>query len=98
MGWYILLGTLAAYGALSGGWALLGGLLPGLRGCAVVYWGKPDEGICHRYRWLRGLGLMNCPLIAVTQDAQTEDMEACSREELLERLKWEAERFDRTGA
>ena len=32
MGWYVLLGTLAAYGALSALWAALGWLLPGLRG------------------------------------------------------------------
>ena len=36
MGWYVLLGTLAAYGALSALWAALGWLLPGLRGCALV--------------------------------------------------------------
>ena len=43
MVWYILLGTLAAYGAFSAIWASLGWLLPGLRGCAVVYMGAPEE-------------------------------------------------------
>ena len=93
----ILMGTLAAYGALSALWAALGWLLPGLRGCALVYAGTPEEGICRRYRWLRGLGLVNCPLIAVTLDAQMEDIEVCSREELLSRLEREAERFGGTG-
>ena len=97
MGWYVLLGTLAAYGALSALWAALGWLLPGLRGCALVYMGTPAEGIRRRYRWLRGLGLMNCPFLAVTEDGQTEDTESCGREGLLERLEWEAERFGGTG-
>ena len=93
----ILMGTLAAYGALSALWAALGWLLPGLRGCALVYAGTPEEGICRRYRWLRGLGLFSCPLIAVTEGEATEEIEVCSREELLARLTWEAERFGGTG-
>ena len=56
MVWYILLGTLAAYGAFSAIWASLGWLLPGLRGCAVVYMGTPGEGMRRRWRWL-GFGL-----------------------------------------
>ena len=97
MGWYVLLGFLAAYGALSALWAGLGWLLPGLRGCALVYMGRPCEGIRRRYRWLRGLGLLSCPLLAVTQDEETEEIEVCSRENLLDRLTWEAERFGGTG-
>ena len=93
----ILMGTLAAYGALSALWAALGWLLPGLGGCALVYVGTPEEGICRRYRWLRGLGLIDCPLIAVAEDAQTEDTEVCSREDLIPRLEREAEKFGRTG-
>ena len=98
MGWYILVGTLASYGALSALWAAFGWLLPGLRGCALVYIGAPSEGVRRRYRWLRGLGLINCPFLAVTQQPETEDTEVCSREELLTRLEWEAERFGGTGA
>ena len=97
MGWYILLGFLSAYGALSVLWASLGWLLPGLKGCAVVYMGMPSQGICRRYRWLRGLGLFSCPLIAVTEGEETEEMEVCGRDNLLDRLKWEAERFGGTG-
>ena len=97
MGWYILLGFLSAYGALSALWAGLGWLLPGMKGCAVVYIGEPSEGIRRRYRWLRGLGLIDCPFLAVTGQMETEEMELCSRENLLERLEWEAERFGGTG-
>ena len=97
MVWYILLGTLAAYGALSAIWASLGWLLPGLRGCALVYMGTPEEGVCRRYRWLRGLGLISCPFLAVTENERSEEIEVCGREELMERLDWEAERFGGTG-
>lgn len=97
MGWYVLLGALAAYGALNVLWAGLGWLLPGMRGCALVYMGMPDDGIRCRYRWLRGLGLIDCPLLAVTEEADSEEMEVCSREDLLSRLAWEAEKFGGTG-
>ena len=97
MGWYVLVGALAAYGALSALWAGLGWLLPGLKGCAVVYMGRPGEGIRRRYRWLRGLGLIDCPFLAVTDGAQSEEMEVCGSETLLSRLAWEAERFGGTG-
>ena len=53
MGFFVLIGFLAAYGALSVLWAGLGWLLPGMKGCAVVYMGTPNEGVCRRYRWLR---------------------------------------------
>ena len=97
MGWYVLLGFLAAYGALSVLWAALGWLLPGLKGCAVVYMGAPGEGIRRRYRWLRGLGLISCPFLAVAEETEAEEIEVCGREDLLDRLAWEAEKFDGTG-
>ena len=97
MGLYILLGFLSAYGALSALWAGLGWLLPGLKGCAVVYMGRPSQGVCRRYRWLRGLGLLSCPFLAVGEGTETEEIEMCRREELLDRLAWEAESFGGTG-
>ena len=96
MGWYVLLGALAAYGALSALWAVFGWLLPGLRGCALVCIGLPEEGARRRYRWLRGLGLLECPFLAVTEE-ETEETEACSADQLLARLTREAERFGGTG-
>ena len=97
MGFFVLIGFLAAYGAVSVLWAGLGWLLPGLRGCALVYMGTPEEGVCRRYRWLRGLGLISCPFLAVTENERSEEIEVCGREELMERLDWEAERFGGTG-
>lgn len=96
MGWYVLLGALAAYGALSALWAAFGWLLPGLRGCTLVCIGLPEEGARRRYRWLRGLGLLECPFLAVTEE-ETEETEACSADQLLARLTREAERFGGTG-
>ena len=96
MGWYVLLGALAAYGALSALWAVFGWLLPGLRGCVLVCIGLPEEGARRRYRWLRGLGLLECPFLAVTEE-ETEETEACSADQLLARLTREAERFGGTG-
>ena len=96
LGWYVLLGALAAYGALSALWAAFGWLLPGLRGCTLVCIGLPEEGARRRYRWLRGLGLLECPFLAVTEE-ETEETEACSADQLLARLTREAERFGGTG-
>ena len=99
MGWFVLLGVLAAFGAFSAVWAILGWLLPGAGGCALVCVGMPDEGIRSRYRWLRGMGLLNCPLIAVAEETKAvgKETEICSREDLLARLEWERNRFDGTG-
>lgn len=100
MGWYILLGTLAAYGALSALWAVLGWLLPGAEGCALVCVGLPGEGLRRRYRWLYGMGLLKCPLIALCPEPVPEEKETeiCSRDTLIARLEWEADRFHGTGA
>ena len=99
MGWYVLLGALAAFGALSAVWAALGWLLPGAGGCALVCVGLPDEGTRSRYRWLYAVGLLRCPLIAVAEEtaAPGTETEICSREDLLVRLEWEKERFHGTG-
>ena len=99
MAGYVALGALAAFGLLSLLWATFGWLLPGGKGCAVVCCGMPDEGILTRFKWLKSLGLLNCPLIIIAEDAQSvpPETEICSREELLLRLEWERKRFDRTG-
>ena len=65
-------------------------LIPGRGG------GEELEQAVHSLIWLRGLGLVNCPFLAVTKE-QTEDMEVCGREELIARLTREAERFGGTG-
>ena len=101
MAGYILLGALAAFGLLSILWAGLGWLLPGGKGCAVVCFGYPDEGVQSRYRWLRSLGLFSGPLIAVTEEDEGQPLgcgtEICRPEALAARLEWERNRFDGTG-
>ena len=100
MAWMIFLTVLAAIGVLSILWAALGWLLPGGQGCALVCVGEPDVGTLSRWQWLKGLGLLRFPLIAVTDAEmpwQDTDMERCRPEELLSRLEMERNRFDGTG-
>ncbi|MBO7252643.1 MAG: hypothetical protein J6V25_08445 [Oscillospiraceae bacterium] len=98
MAGYFVIGALAAFGAMSLLWAVLGWLLPGGKGCALVCWGMPDEGILSRYRWLYAMGLLRCPLLAVTeQDAACPELEICTGQMLLHRLEWEREQVHGAG-
>lgn len=90
----------AAMGIMSLLWVLLGWLLPSGQGVVMVCLELPDPGVLSRYRWLRGLGLLQCPLVAVTGGGSPvvpEDVEICSREELQDRLEREKERTYGTG-
>ena len=92
MAGYVLLAFLAALGLLSAMWALAGWLLPSGQGAVLVCLELPDPGVLSRYRWLRGMGLISCPLVAVTETGRGQalrDTEICSREELLPRLEQE---------
>jgi hypothetical protein len=94
----VILGTLAAFGALCAVWTVLGWLLPGLKGCALVCMGTPEEEILTRYRLLQGMGLLDCPLLVVTDtEEERTDIEICGGKDLLSRLEWERKRFDGTG-
>ena len=94
----VLLGTLAAWGLLCALWAAFGWLLPGLKGFVLVSFGLPPGEAAARYKWLKSLGLLDCPLQIVAEDAQVgPDMERCAGEELLARLEMERKRFDGTG-
>ena len=84
----VIVAALAAFGLLSMVWALLGWWLPAGKGCALVCLGAPDLGIVSRWKWLQSLGLLRCPLIAVTDEA-AEDIEICAGENLLARLEME---------
>ena len=98
MGLYFVLGMLAAFGLLSILWVLFGGLLPGGKGCAVVFFGTPEPEIFTRFWWLRSLSFLNCPVIVVTENAkQMKNVEICNEEELLPRLRQEYERYHGTG-
>ena len=99
MAGYVILGALSAFGVLSGIWAVLGWLLPAGRGCALVCYGPPDPGIVSRYLWLRGVGLLYCPMLVVEDQppAEYEKIETCTGEDLLSRLEMERSRFHGTG-
>lgn len=98
----IALVVLAAFGCLSVLWALVGFLLPGQRGTAMVYqWrdhGEGEQALRH-YGWLRDLGLLRCPLLLIdcgmTEEERTRllknrpGVEICKLEELLSRLEQE---------
>ncbi len=98
MYWYGILGVLAAFGMFSALWAAFGWLLPKDKGCVLVCWGQPDEGTRAWIGWLRGLGLLDAPLLVISEaEDGREDWEICTGEALLSRLEWEKNRFDGTG-
>lgn len=98
MVWYLCLGVLAAFGALCALWTCFGGLVRGSRGGALVCVCRPDgreQAFVRRYRFLREMGLLKCPLLLV---CGTEEMpsgalypgvEICSLEALPARLELE---------
>ena len=92
MAGYVFFGAMAAFGLLSILWACLGWLLPAGEGCVMVCYGKPDDGILSRYKWLKGMGFLRCPLWVIT-----EETEICTGEELLSWLEMERNRFAGTG-
>lgn len=75
---YICLGTLAAFGLLSGLWALFGWLLPGSRGSALLFLCRPGKDVSWvlaRYRWLRDLGLIRGPLLIIGSSLSPQEQE-----------------------
>lgn len=64
---WIVLVILAAFGLLCALWVCLGFLLPGQKGVVMVYRcrGESVDALVRRYRWLRDVGLIRCPLIII---------------------------------
>ncbi len=92
MGW-VILGTLAAFGALCALWAVFGCFLAKDKDLYLVCRGKPGEETLAYLNWLRGLGILRCPLIV----AEEPEMKICDGEGLLSPLEWEKNRFNGTG-
>ena len=97
---FMIFGVLAAFGALAVLWTLLGFLLPGQRGTALVHLCQGrQEAAVRRWGWLRDLGLLHCPLILVDCPASDRErlarnrhgVEFCGLEELSARLEQERE-------
>lgn len=102
MGLTILMGSLAALGVFFGGFALMGWLLGSSRGFRLVYFPKADPGAgLFRYRMLRGLGLLTCPMVVADCSLSPEEkawlmkkfpgIRFCSSQELSEILRQEAD-------
>ena len=100
MGLTILIGTLAAFGAFFVGFALMGWVLGSSRGFRLVYFPAADPAAgLFRYRMLRGLGLLSCPLLIAGSSLSPEEKRCltnrfpgvrfCSPEELAEILRQE---------
>ena len=97
MAGYVLVGTLSAFGLLCAIWVGYGLFLPKTAAGILVYRGmltRQGLDFIRRCLWLREMGLLNCPLVAV-DCALTEGeriwlashgIEICSREELPKRL------------
>lgn len=68
MVWYILLGTFALLGLVCALWGLVSGWFCNDRGSVIVYLCQ-ESGMeyaqLQRYRWLRGMGFLHCPLLMV---------------------------------
>lgn len=101
---FIILGVLAAFGALNVLWVLFGFLLPGQREPAMVYLCRGREGaVIRRYGWLRDMGFVHGPLILVDCALPEEErlrlignkhgVEFCGLEELPARLEQERKGF-----
>lgn len=106
MATWIVLGVLAAFGALSVLWALFGFLLPGQRGAVTVCLcrGKgAEEQLIRRQRWLRDMGLIHCPLILLDGGLTEREKESltrggltvCDMAELSARIEQERKKLDR---
>ena len=86
--WYVIIGTLAAFGGLCAAWVVLGGLLPDVDGGLIVWFCEPEqtEAVAKRCRWLRELGLVRSKIVIIG-DTQA----------VKEKLEQELERIDAAG-
>ena len=103
---WIVLGVLAAFGALCALWALFGILLPRQCGAVTVCLCRGDgaeEHLIRRHRWLRDMGLIRDPLIlldgGLSEDEKRrltrQGLTLCDMVELSARLEQEREKLDR---
>ena len=103
----IIAGALSAFGFLCAMWLAVGWLLPGGKHGVIVCFCTPglkQISTVHRWEWLRGMGLIRCPVILVDCGLSHEekaillygvkDMELCSLEALAERLELERKEID----
>ena len=105
MVWNLCLVTMAVFGTLSAIWCLLGWLLPSVGEVMICREAADTHAAVRRYLWLRGMGLIRCPLIVADRDltdAERSWMEAhgvrvCLPEELIRQLGIGEKKLDGTG-
>ena len=106
MAMWILVGMLAAFGALCVLWVLFGFLLPVQHGMVTVCLCRgqgQEEHLIRRHRWLRDMGLTHSPLILIDGGLSEEErgrmarqgITICDLAELSARLEQEREKLDR---
>lgn len=104
----ILLGVLASFGLLCMVWTMFGWLLSCGKGGALVCLCRPELtelSLIQRYHFLRGAGLLRCPMLLVDSSLPPREqaflcrkypgIEFCSREALSSRLEVERDRLGR---
>lgn len=108
MGWYIIIGGLAAYGLLCLAWAVCGRLFPAGEEGVLILPELPEDSrwpFVARYLWLRDLGLIRCPLVVADSGLNTQQrqwleakgIEICKPEALPAGFGIGAEKRDGTG-
>lgn len=95
---FLVIGTLAAFGAWAMIWTLFGFLLPQQRGTMLVHLCRGRQGaVVRHWNRLRELGLLHCPLILLECPQQEQerlaqkDVEFWSLEDWFSRLEQERE-------
>ncbi len=94
MAGYVMIGALAAFGALCVLWLLCGLLLPRPRGGRLVYFASEtnEELVLRRYFWLRDLGFLRCELVLVDSRIpprrQSKITEKCNSVRFYTRAQW----------
>ena len=106
MGWYFLIGVLAAFGVVCILWILYGGLLGKTTGGVLVCLcdGSREEALLLRYSQLRSAGLLSCPLILADSSLSLREQEIlcrrhpgvefCTMAQLPGRLEMDKDRCD----
>lgn len=97
MALYVIIGALAAFGLICVVWIICGFFLPDTRSGALVLpgpLGEKEMATARRWIWLREMGLLYSPLIAVAEDfgeaeriwLECHGFEICSRAAIAKRL------------
>ena len=76
MAWFILMGSLAAFGVCCALWVLFGWHSAGTKGWVAVCWNRAAVKRCC---WLRDLGLLRGPIIAVEEAFSEQDLQLMKR-------------------